>query len=79
MKIRNVILISLISLFCNPIDSISNDRSLHEIILKVQERLNETTSIRSEFEQRNFIKSLGAKTSSRGFLYIKKPGKIKIL
>ena len=61
MKIRNVILISLISLFCNPIDSISNDRSLHEIILKVQERLNETTSIRSEFEQRNFIKSLGAK------------------
>ena len=57
----------------------SGEISLTQTILKVQYRLNHTFSIRTEFEQNNYIKSLNTKTFSRGNLFIKKPGKIKIL
>ena len=78
MKIGFTVLISAIFIFCFNSVVISNEMTLSTIILKVQDRLNKTISIRSEFEQKNFIKSLGARTTSRGFLYIKKPEKIKI-
>jgi len=78
MKIGYTVLIFVIFISGLNSEAISNEMPLTEIILKVQDRLNQTTSIRSEFEQKNFIKSLGARTTSRGFLYIKKPEKIKI-
>tara|TARA_Y100000588_G_scaffold393343_1_gene508972 strand:+ start:579 stop:1271 length:693 start_codon:yes stop_codon:yes gene_type:complete len=78
MKIGYTVLIFVIFISGLNSEAISSEMPLTEIILKVQDRLNQTRSIRSEFEQKNFIKSLGARTTSRGFLYIKKPEKIKI-
>lgn len=81
MIIRFIILSFFLNIFFFNFYSVVNSRelSLTQTILKVQNRLNQTFSIRSEFEQKNYIKSLNTKTYSRGNLFIKKPGKIKIL
>ncbi len=73
----NVFLNILLFTFCSVASS--GEMSLAQTILKVQNRLNQTFSIRTEFEQNNYIKFLNTKTYSRGSLFIKKPGKIKIL